>query len=51
MSTDSDTGPEGEPVRLLPTDQRDMTPSAVLWAKVVLKGVTDCRGVDIGRRR
>jgi hypothetical protein len=39
MSTDSDTGPEGEPVRLLPTDQRDMTPSAVLWAKVVLKAL------------
>jgi hypothetical protein len=43
MNTDFDAGPDtspdGELVRLLPTDERDMTPSAVLWAKIVLKAL------------
>lgn len=38
--TDATTGVEWVP--RLPTDQRDMTPSAVVWAKTVLKAL---RGV------
>jgi len=65
MSTDIDADLQTERVRRLPTDQRDMAPCAVVWAKTVLRAVRavprvqmhrqsrqslTC-GVDVGGRR
>lgn len=50
MSTDIDAGLQAERVRRLPTDQRDMAPCAVMWAKTVLKAVRAVPRVQMHRQ-